>query len=87
MSQKIDSSCNSSGYSTSESESDEETYDVSNLCKNFKKWKPDDFEHLGSSSDASDSELESDCQLFYNLIVFVFFLPFSDVFRLFVGCE
>ena len=63
MSQKSDSSYNSSGCSTSESESDEETYDVSNLCEDFKKLKPYDYEPLASSSDESDSELESDCQV------------------------
>ena len=46
MSQKSDSSYNSSDYSTSESE---ETYDVSNLCKDFKKLKPYDYEPLASS--------------------------------------
>ena len=61
MSQKSDSSYNSSGCSTSES--DEETYDVSNLCEDFKKLKPYDYEPLASSSDESDSELESDCQV------------------------
>ena len=63
MSQKGDSSYNSSGCSTSESGSDEETYDVSNLYKDFKKLKPYDYEPLASSSDESDSELESDCQV------------------------
>ena len=51
MSQKSDSSYNSSGYSTSESESDKETHDVSNLCKDFKKLKRYDYEPLVSSSD------------------------------------
>ena len=63
MSQKIDSSHNSSGCSTSESENEGETYDVSNLCKDFEKLKPYDYEPLASSSDESDSELESDCQV------------------------
>ena len=63
MSQKSDSSCNSSGCSTSESESDEETYDINSLCEDFKKLKTYDYEHLASSSDESDSELESDCQV------------------------
>ena len=63
MSQKSDSSYNSSGCSTSESESDEETYDVSNLCEDFKKLKSYDYEPLAFSSDESDSELESDCQV------------------------
>ena len=63
MSQKSDGSYNSSGCSTSESESDEETYDVSNLCEDFKNLKPDDYEPLASSSDESDSELQSDCQV------------------------
>ena len=63
MSQKSDGSYNSSGCSTSESESNEETYDVSNLCEDFKKLKPYDYEPLASSSDESDSELESDCQV------------------------
>ena len=48
MSQKSDSSYNSSGCSTSESESNEETYDLSNLCKDFKKSKPYDYEPLVS---------------------------------------
>ena len=43
MSQKNDSSHNSSGCSTSESESEDETYDVSNLCKDFEKLKPYDY--------------------------------------------
>ena len=63
MSQKNDTSYNSSGCSTSESESDEEIFDVSNLCKDFKKLKPYDYEPLASSSDESDSELESDFQV------------------------
>ena len=62
MSQKSDSSYNSSGCSSSETESDEETYDVINLCKDLKKLKPYDYEPLASSSDESDSELQSDCQ-------------------------
>ena len=49
MSQKSDSSYNSSGYSTSENESDEESYDVSNLCEDFKKLKPYDYEPAASS--------------------------------------
>ena len=63
MSQKSDSSYNNSGCSTSETESDEETHDVSNLCEDFKKLKPYDYEPLASSSDESGSELESDCQV------------------------
>ena len=63
MSQNSDSSFNSSGCSTSESESDEETYNVSDLCEDFKKLKSYDQEALVSSSDKSDSELESDCQV------------------------
>ena len=59
MSQKSDSSYNSSGCSTSESESNEETYAVSNLCEDFKKLKPYDYESLAPSSDESDSELKS----------------------------
>ena len=39
MSQNSDSSFNSSGCSTSDSESDEETYNVSDLCEDFKKLK------------------------------------------------
>ena len=63
MFKKSDCSYNSSGCSTNESESDEETYDVSKLCEDFKKLKPYDYEPLASSSDESDSELESDCQV------------------------
>ena len=63
MSQKSDSSCNSSGCSTSESESDEETYDISNLREDFKKLKPYGYEHRASSTDESDSELKSGCQV------------------------
>ena len=63
MPKKSDSSYNSSGCSTSEYEIDEETYDFSNLCEDFKKLKPYDCEPLASSSDESDSELESDCQV------------------------
>ena len=47
MSQKSDSSYNSSGCSTSER----------------KKLKPYDYEPLPSFSDKSDSELETDCQV------------------------
>ena len=54
MPQKSDSSYDSSGCSTSETESNEETYDVSNLCEDFKKLKPHDYEPLASSSDQSD---------------------------------
>ena len=61
MSQKSDGNYNSSGCSTSESESDEETYDVSNLCEDFKKLKPYDYEPLASSSEFL--KLESDCQV------------------------
>ena len=63
MSQKSDSSYNSNGCSTSENESDEETYDVSNLCEAFKNLKLYDYEPLASSSYESDSELELDCQV------------------------
>ena len=63
MFQRSDSSYNSSSGSTTESQSDEETYDVSNSCEDFKKLKPYDYKPLASSSDESDSELESDCQV------------------------
>ena len=63
MSQESDSSYNSIGCSTSESESDEEIYNVSNLCEDFKKLKSYDNEPPASSSDESDSELESGFQV------------------------
>ena len=57
MSDHYQSSSNTSSSSTSSSESEEENFDdIKDLCDNFAKLKPYDFEPLASTDESEDEE-------------------------------